>query len=446
MKSYKIPACARMTTMKKLLFSFVFISFLLPTLINPLRRDETAVLSTFWKYQCLDTMKYSRDTARAWNGKENELQKEINLQIAAIKTLGANCVSLGTPYNAEFVPFMKKWVDAARKNNLHVWFRGNIPEWEGWFDFPKLKNPAEHHAKIYAFVTQNPDLFQEGDIFTPAPEAENGGAGDPRMTGKRQEFNDFLFVSYDNCMNAFAKIEKKVTCGFFSTNFDVARESLDKDTVQKIGRVVTIDHYVSNLTRYTADIKMLNLKYGAEVAIGEFGAPIPDLNGTMNEEEQANYIGDLMKIFYENREIIPAINYWTLRGGSTAILNDNDTLRQAANTITKYFRPAIFTGVVTNELGDKLTNISFQSADHTLNFKTDFRGEFGLLAPVGKYKMTVSGTGIKSQSFTLDATPSAKLTKNFVVEIKNPGTIYRIRRYIMKLFSSLSFQTTNYFL
>lgn len=421
--------------MKRFLYSIIFTSLLIPTLINPLRSDAVTT-STFWPYQCIDTMKYSRDTARAWGGKENELQKEIDMQITAIKKIGGNCVSLGTPYNAEFVPFMKKWVDAARTNNLHIWFRGNIPEWEGWFDHPRLKNPAEHHAKIYNFVTSHPEIFQDGDIFTPAPEAENGGAGDPRMNGKRQEFNDFLVTSYDNCMNAFTKIGKKVTCGYFSTNFDVARESLEKNTIAEIGRVVTIDHYVSDLARYAPDIKSLNLKYDAGVAIGEFGAPIPDLNGRMDEEQQADYVDSLMKIFYENREIIPAINYWTLKGGSTAILNDDGSLRLTASSLEKYFRPTVFAGKVTNELGDKLTDINFKSADNMLDFKTDFRGEFGLLAPVGKYKIILSGANIKSQTFTLDATPSARLTKNFVVEVKKPGVIYKIRRWLRRKLSS----------
>ena len=146
-----------------------FVLFFSPA-INP----EIPVFSgTLWKYQCVDTVKYSRDTAREWGGKSDAVEW-IEEQVGAIKETGANCISIGTPYDEEFVPFLSLWVEAARRHNLHVWFRGNLSSWEGWFSYPLYTDPAEHHRDIYTFIIAHPELFRKGDIFTPAPEAENG--------------------------------------------------------------------------------------------------------------------------------------------------------------------------------------------------------------------------------------------------------------------------------
>src|SRR5437764_393443 len=87
---------------------------------------------TAWKYQCIDTMKVSRDEARLLAHDKNA-QKEIAQQMEEIKKLGANCVAIGTPYDKEFIPILTIWVTEARKQHLHIWFRGNFSGWEGWF-------------------------------------------------------------------------------------------------------------------------------------------------------------------------------------------------------------------------------------------------------------------------------------------------------------------------
>jgi hypothetical protein len=421
---------------KNVFFPIILVSFFLPTLINPLRHDVADIPKQMWSYQCIDTMKYSRDTARAWENKEDELYQEINLQIKTIKDMGANCISLGTPYAPEFVPFMDKWVNAAHANDLHVWFRGNIPEWEKWFDYPKISNINDHHQKIYDFVTGNTELFKDDDIFTPAPEAENGGPGDPRQTGKRKEFNDFLIKSYANCEKAFSQIGKKVKCGFFSSNFDVANQVLQQTTLPKIGNVVTIDHYVSDYTRYRSDIKLLNMKYGAQVAIGEFGAPIPDLNGDMTEEQQADFTMNVMNIFYENREIIPAINYWTLKGGSTRLLNDDGTPRQVTEILSSFFMPGAVRIKVTDDLEDWLANVNIKSKDGFINGKTNYRGEFFTSVPAKTYEVTISGENIQDKTLEISVPRQELQEASVVVEIKSQNWLYKLRKFFQKIFAA----------
>ncbi len=331
-----------MKTIKILIFSYLLFCFvffltlkLVPKnnrsqpLIDPLIHDPSTVFdkTPFWKWECIDTMKYSRDTAKAWDGKEKELVNEINSQILAIKESGANCVSLGTPYDDEFIQFLSKWVTKARQNNLHVWFRGNFSGWEEWFEYPKLEKKEDHLAKTFNFILNNSNLFENDDIFTPAPEPENGVFGNPwKDENSKKEFNTFLIQSFETCQKAFTKIGKKVKCGAFSTNYDVAEQAILLQTAKQVGDI-TIDHYIANTEQYGSDIQKIFNKFNVPVFIGEFGAPIPDLNGDLDENEQEKIISLIIKQIYEKKDIVQGLNYWTLKGGSTEILKTNGEKR-----------------------------------------------------------------------------------------------------------------------
>lgn len=350
-------------------------------IFDPMQRDVTLLSDkTFWKYQCIDTMKYSRDTARAWEGKESDLQKEINFQIAEIKKTGANCVAIATPYDEEFVQFLTRWVLAARRAKLHVWFRGNFSGWEEWFGYHKIKDPAVHVQKTFDFIVARPELFEEGDIFTPAPEAENGGPGDPRQSSEKMTiFNNFLVASHATCVRAFSQLNIRVWCGAFSSNYDVESQSLWQTTVRQLGSVA-IDHYVSSPQKFEADIVRLFDKFKEPIFIGEFGAPIPDINGQMSEGEQANFVDELMFVLLKNRRNIDGLNYWTLKGGSTTILNDDGTERQAFAVLQKYFSPGF-------ARGKTKANQEIKTADGSFFTTANENGNFVLAVPAGVYKI-----------------------------------------------------------
>ena len=123
---------------------------------------------TWWEIQSIDTVKYSRDVARE-KAKDFSYDEIIDNQVRLIAETGATHVAIGTPYDSEFVPFLSRWVKAARKYNLNVWFRGNLSGWEGWFGYKKITR-AEHIQKIREFILGNGGLFAEGDIFSSCPE------------------------------------------------------------------------------------------------------------------------------------------------------------------------------------------------------------------------------------------------------------------------------------
>src|SRR3972149_11347222 len=115
--------------LNKILIIFTILVFFAPKTI--LARER------FFQVQSIDTMKYSRDVARE-KLKDFSYDKEIETQVKNIAETGASHVAIATPYDDEFLPFLRRWVKAAREKGLNVWFRGNFSGWENWFDYEKF--------------------------------------------------------------------------------------------------------------------------------------------------------------------------------------------------------------------------------------------------------------------------------------------------------------------
>lgn len=282
----------------------------------------------------IDTMKYSRDIARE-KSNDPSFDAVIEKQASDIAQIGATHIAIGTPYDSEFVPYLKRWVTSARKNKLKVWFRGNLSGWEHWFNYPAIDREM-HIKKTKEYILENADLFEEGDIFTSCSECENGGPGDPRQTGDAEGFRNFLIEEYQSNRKAFLQINKKVATGYFSMNFDVARLTMDPATTKALGGIVVIDHYVDSPTKLASDAKSLAQASGGKIVFGEMGAPIPDLNGKMTEDEQADWIDKALNGLKGIREVI-GVNYWVNTGGSTQIWDEGGKEKKAVEVIKKFY-------------------------------------------------------------------------------------------------------------
>ncbi len=329
-----------------------------------------------WEINSIDTMKSSRDEA------ENPGSfSSIPIQVAKVAESGANYIAISTPYDERFAKVMKIWVTEARKKNLNIWFRGNFAGWEGWFNTPLLSSPEKHHQLTQSFIFKHPELFAENDIFTPVPEPENGIIGDPRNTGKATEFNQFLIDSYDNCVTAFRKINKKVKCGYFSVNGDIAKQILTPEMIAKTGGTIVIDHYTKTTDQLISDILFLHEKLKAKVLLGEFGAPIPDIHGPFTEREQSYFIDQAFQKLFAINDIVLGINYWTLSKGSTGLLNSDNTNRLAFSTVQKYFDPQLIRGTITLDTDIRTANIIVSTVDKKHKTKTDKCGRFALALP-----------------------------------------------------------------
>lgn len=324
-----------------------------PSFLHSVGIDRSIPLPVFaqpdektWVIQSIDTMKYSRDLARA-KLNDDDFSQVIDTQVRNIAETGANYVAIDTPYDQEFLPMLSRWVLAARKYNLHVWFRGNFSGWENWFGYPRITR-AQHMEKTQSFILDHPDIFEDGDIFSACPECENGGPGDPRHTGDVSGFRNFIITEYALAQGAFEEIGKKVSANYYPMNADVAKLVMDKQTTLSMGGVVVVDHYVNSPETLVDDIRKIQEKTGGKIVLGEFGAPIPGIHGKMTEPQQAQWIesvlGKLITVSW-----VDGVNYWSNAGGTTGIWDKDGKAFSAVPIIKKYFKPEIVFGIVTDE-------------------------------------------------------------------------------------------------
>jgi len=331
--------------MKKLLYILILFTILLYTvlLLNLLGKNQnTSGYQTVFKVQSIDTMKYSRDLSRQ-ELHDKAFDLVIDTQVKNIAATGANYIAIDTPYDEEFFPMLQRWVESARKYKLKVWFRGNWSGWEGWFDYPKIDR-ATHLEKTTEFILIHREIFENGDIFTACPECENGGPGDPRVTGDIKGYRQFLIVEYAVTKSVFNKIGKDVASNYDSMNGDVATAVMDKATTKALDGVVTIDHYVATPQQLADKVREIEKQTGGKVVLGEFGAPIPDINGDLTEDQQAAWLSTALNLLFTTPNFI-GMNYWTNQGSTTALWNNDASPKKAVNIIQNFYSTRLVNGL-----------------------------------------------------------------------------------------------------
>jgi len=429
-KSVKINLKAEMAVG----LAFASLAAIVLILLWPLLRDsaKTAEVGTpadllFWQIQSIDTMKYSRDLAREKSNDES-FDAVIDDTMEKISQAGCTHAAIGTPYDEEFFPMIGRWVKAARKYNLNVWFRGNWSGWEGWFDYPPI-SPEEHSKKTGEFIINHSEIFTDGDCFSACPECENGALGDPRETGEVDSFRAFLIDEQAIMAAAFNAIGKRVNTGLINMSADVAALVMDQDTTAALGGMVTIDHYVATPERLKADIENLIIKSRGRIMLGEFGVPIPDINGDMNPAEQAAWINAALDLIAGDKRIV-GVNYWLGAGGTSALWSEDQALRPAYFAVKNFFQPQIIQGVIMDEsekpLGGATASFFGQTA------YSDNQGYFSMLAEGGKQGvLTVESSGY--YGYAADWTNDSRCIA-VVLSRKNPGAWFNYKKKLIDLF------------
>lgn len=299
-----------------------------------------------WSVRCVDTMKTSRDACRQTIDARRAAL--IRAEVAVIKGLGASHVAVATPYDSEFVPFLRHWAREVHAQGLKVWFRGNFCGWEGWFDYPKWGTSYDRQIEAAVdFVCGHPDLFESGDSFNLCPEPENAALlHDPRAAnGHPSEFRKFLGDSVEAMNRAFREQGKRVAVNWLSVNGDVGRDIVDRATADRMGGLVTIDHYVPSAAKMVEYVDDIHRKFGCKVLIGEFGAPLRGINPAgWSPTEQADFVEEILEALWQRRDYVVGVNYWV--GASedgtdeTRIFEregEGYRLRPAAEVLKRYF-------------------------------------------------------------------------------------------------------------
>ena len=380
---------------------------------------------TLFEVQSVDTMKYSRDVARQ-KLYDPSFDADIAFYTKSAAELGATHIALGTPYEKEFAPFLRRWVEAARKEGLSVWFRGNLAGWEGWFGYKGI-TPKEHQESIYDFILQHPDLFRDGDVFTPCPECENGALGDPRFSGTVPDFRQFLIDEHAIAKEAFRTIAREVEVGYHSMNGDVAALVMDKETTAHLGGVAAIDHYVKDAERFAFDVASLAEQSGGRVAVSEFGLPIADIHGNLEEEEQAEMVERLLQELYRQKESIAGVNYWVLAGGSTALLDENGRKREAFEKVAQYYKPVIVRGIIRDPFGNPLEGIPVVVGEHLFEVQTDSEGKYQFAVPRIHVEIEAGGENHGKATYAIMPDAPYLVEWNMVLEPVDPSLIYSAR-------------------
>lgn len=349
-----------------------------------------------WRIQSIDTMKYSRDIARE-KLDDTQYDSEIEKEIIRIAQTGANYVSIGTPYDEEFLPYLRRWVRTARAHNLHVWFRGNFSGWEGWFGYPDISRD-QHLLLTKEFIEKNGDLFVDGDIFTACTECENGGPGDPRLNGDPEGHSNFLISLHTTAAKAFNAQGKRVTTGYFPMNGDVARLIMTPETTKALGGVVVIDHYVDTPERLVSDIKRYASESQGKVILGEFGAPIPDIHGSLSEDQQAEWIDQALESIQKEESVI-GINYWTARGGSTGLWTSAGDAKKAVEVVTKHYTPEVFETEIFDTAKSRIEGATITVGKRIFASESDGYVSFPLMA--SDQEITVEAQGYYSTTINL---------------------------------------------
>lgn len=358
---------------KKIFFAFLFITLCGVIWLGRIKyQSSSTALPTpkWWTVQSVDTMKYSRDLT-AEKLEDASFDVVIDEQIRNIAKTGATHVGIATPYDEKFVPMLSRWVAAARKYDIHIWFRGNFSGWEGWFKFPKISRD-EHARLTKEFILNHKGLFEDGDMFTACPECENGGPGDPRANGDAEGHRLFLIQEFNIANEAFANIGKRVSPALHSMNYDVAKLIMDKPTTRALGGIVAIDHYVKNPLKLATDVREIAEYSGGNVFLGEFGAPIPDINGKLTDEQQAVWIQDALDSLIAEPTLI-GMNYWVNVGGSTELWSEKNP-KPAVATLTSFYTPRHIEGVIMDQNNKPIANAKIKSVHR--NTISDASGRF----------------------------------------------------------------------
>lgn len=406
---------------KIVLILLLLISSIFLFLIN-FASPNAAIESRLWEFQSIDTMKYSRDLARE-KISDPSFDLVIEKQIKDIKDTGATHVGIATPYDEEFYPFLKRWVDTARRHGLKVWFRGNFSGWEGWFEYPKITR-EEHLKKTRDFILAYPELFEDGDAFSACPECENGGPGDPRHNGDVEGHRNFLISEYKVTTEAFNEIGKNVGSHYHSMNGDVARLIMDDKTTKALNSTVVVDHYVASPQRLAEDVLYFSKNGKTDVILGEFGVAIPDLHGQMSDQEQAEWLNEALSGL-SGLKSLKGLSYWTNVGGSTELWHGEEDSKKA-EVLRSYYIPRQKTIIVKNAAGDKLDatlltlSRKYQAEDGEVSLPHLFENQ-EVIVSHNQYKNNKTILRNNVDSITV------------ILEKENENNIFKIKKVIFNL-------------
>jgi hypothetical protein len=288
---------------------------------------------------------------------------------------------------------------------------------------------TEHIQKTRDFILAHPDLFADGDIFSSCPECENGGPGDPRLNGDVAGHRKFLRDEYAVVKNAFGTIGKKVRANYFSMNGDVARLIMDKETTRGLDGLVVIDHYVATPEKLVKDVQDIAATSGGRVVLGEWGVPIPDINGRMTEVERADWMKKALTGLESLGDKLGGMNYWLAVGGFTELWPQGSETSEVSRVLQKFYQPQVVYGRVSDEFGRPLSGAHISINGRAVkNVRSD--GYFEEWLPEEVFTIIVAADGYETAQLE---NPDISRQLNIILVKQDKGIFFRLLLWLEKL-------------
>jgi len=291
------------------------------------------VSNSFWQLRSIDAMKETKDII--CNQRSVDF---VNRWVETAKELGVTHIAISTPYESpvcgDAYTYTKIWADSIHNAGLNVWHRHMPLEFEGIYG--SQKDPGKDFlSQIAVYIQSHPEIFAEGDIFTPIAEPQNGGirgvsycAQDICMFESAAHFNSWLRNATVSTKLAFETIglgSAQVKVGYWGFDGFIAwgdnnpdwqgKSFLEDATVSMMGNI-TIDHYPELVgSTMEQDLNELHQLFPQiPIVIGEWG--------TVTGGDVSNQVISTMKA--AQRPYIIGFNYWHMgTGGHEALINED---------------------------------------------------------------------------------------------------------------------------
>lgn len=272
----------------------------------------------------------------------------IGRTLDKVEEVGANGIDITVVVpDRKSTALGRRWIDAGRKRGLGIWIRLAGLAFEGIYNTPKHRSPdGLRHQKIRSdWISENRDLLLPRTILTTEAEPQNGG-----ILGVNRGSKDFCQFSSAADFNEWLRLDLFITrltlkaCGldgvqtgwygfdgfvaFGNDNKDWAGKSfIEPQTVEMMDNTICIDHYPQKETMAKDLDDLQKVWPNVKVVIGETGAIHGETPAKLKEMLQACV-----------RPNIIGVNYWTLLGGNSALVNPDFTNTPYFEIVKSFFK------------------------------------------------------------------------------------------------------------
>jgi hypothetical protein len=175
------------------------------------------------------------------------------------------------------------------------------------------------------------------------------------------------------------------------------------------------------------DIQEISEVSRGKIILGEFGVPIPDIHGQMDDKEQSEWIERALGNLTKENSLL-GVNYWVSFGGTTAVFNGDGSERKAVKVLKDYFSPIVISGKVINEIGQPIEAVLIKADSRQV--KTNEDGEFEIVSNPSLDEISLSAREYQEKVLKVNENNDYR---EIILKKEKEGTIFRVRKFFHSL-------------